>query len=88
MAVENKWIPVSERLPDERGRYLVVEQFPLCEYNERRFISICGFAKNLEEVDEYDFEGLNCPGWYNYDDEFGYFQKSGVTHWMPLPELP
>ena len=82
------WIPVSDRLPEKRGRYLVVEQYPLSEYSERRFISICGFALNLEKVDEYDFEGLDCPGWYGYDDEYGYFRKSGVTHWMPLPEMP
>ena len=26
--------------------------------------------------------------WYKYDSEYGDFEVTGVTHWMPLPPPP
>ena len=79
----NKWIPVSERLPEERGDYLVTTE-NLCL--DLVVISIASYSHNLYEVDEYDFAGKKRPGWYEYDGEWGYRMLDGVIAWMPLPE--
>lgn len=80
-----RWIPVTERLPDgEAERYLVAA--PLMSLG--LWVSICYYADNLEEVDEYDFKDKNHSGFYGYDDEYGYYERSGVKYWMPLPEPP
>ena len=68
----NDWISVKDRLPKINNKYL-------CVLNNRT-ISICSFAHNLKKVDK--------SGWYDYDGEWGYYEVSNVTHWMPLPELP
>jgi hypothetical protein len=56
--------------------------------NNPPYLDFCGFTSNLSKVDKYDFEGKNRPGWYKYSSEWGYYEETGVTHWMPLPELP
>ena len=78
---EPRWIPVSEKLP-ENGTYLVtLERF--CGGEPR--INMRSFAKDLNKVDEFDFPKHKC-GWYNYDSEYGYWEDTGVIAWMPLPE--
>ena len=78
-----EWISVKERLPDKNGEYLccVRSSYYCCR-------SICSFALNLEQIDEYDFYGKKYCGWYDYNSEYGYFEMDGITHWMPLPEIP
>ena len=44
--------------------------------------------KGAYSVDEYDFPNEHRPGWYEYDDEYGYIERNDITHWMPLPNLP
>lgn len=73
------WISVKNRLPGEDGSYLVY-----CT----SYCNVADFSICLENVDDYDFEGKNRPGWFNYDGEYGYYEITGVTHWMPLPEPP
>lgn len=80
-----RWIPVTERLPDE-GRYLTLTT-PVINSGEP-FARILRFSENLESVDRYDFEEISRSGWYYYDDEFGHIEVVTVTHWMPLPEPP
>lgn len=77
-----KWIPVSERLPEKDGRYLVFKR----HWNNTWF-DVLGFAKNGERVSKYDLENAK-DVWYGYDSEYGYFSVDSVTHWMPLPEVP
>ena len=80
-----EWIPVTERLPNgEAERYLVAT--PLMALG--LWVSICYYADNLEEVDEYDFKGENHSGFYGSGDDYGYYERSGVKYWMPLPEPP
>lgn len=78
-----KWIPVTERLPEEDGKYLVFEQG-----NGRTVTSVLKFAKDARKVDRYDFKGRWKNAWYEYDSEWGYYTVNSVTHWMPLPEPP
>lgn len=82
---EVKWISVNDKLPkDDDKRYLVSYELMSCG----TWIAIAWYSQNLESVDEYDFEGEKRGGWYDYDNEYGHFEVSGVHHWMPLPEPP
>lgn len=82
-ALEPKWIPVLERLPEKRGDYLVTQKATFTDYV---YISVAGYALNLYDVDEYDFADKKRSGWYNYDPEYGYYEIDDVIAWMPLPE--
>lgn len=78
-----KWIPVTERLPEDRANVL-------CYYNGvfGQITRIARFANCLEDVHEYDFAGCKHSGFFVYDSEYGYYEVNDVTHWMPLPEPP
>lgn len=78
-----RWIPVTERLPEDDGKYLIYRQTP---FGAR--YTIIGFAKNGRKVDEYDFQEDSKNVWYSYDCEFGYIIHDSVTHWMPIPTPP
>lgn len=80
-----KWIPVTERLPEEDGRYLTL--YPLKTKPRIWRHKVYGFAKDLVEVDKYEFNEHK-SGFYGYDGEYGYYEDKDVTHWMPLPEPP
>lgn len=76
----HKWIPVTERLPEKDGDYLVWTGFQgRCER--------LGFVKDGREISELDFQYNWKNVWYDYDSEWGYISHD-VTHWMPLPEPP
>lgn len=75
-----QWISVNEKLPED-GTYLVTVKRSL----DRKSVDILSFAKDLNEVDDFDFPKHKC-GWYDYDSEFGYFEDTDVIAWMPLPE--
>lgn len=76
----NKWIPVEERLPEEKGTYLCYE---VC--GNYPCYGVLNFAKNLHKVDKYDFENKKRPGFYYFDSEYGYIEDTNVFAWMPLP---
>ena len=78
-----KWIPVTERLPQKDGHYLVTINY----FGNRQSIDVRYFAKDGETVDKYDFAGQK-DVWCSYDSEWGYVSTDSVTHWMSLPELP
>lgn len=73
----SEWFSVKDGLPDLNGRYLVT-----IEYGAHREVQIVSYAKNLSEIDEYDFQG---DGWYLYDGEYGYFTVNNIIAWQPLP---
>lgn len=76
-----RWIPVTERLPDKDGRYLCLTR--IIGYNH----VVLSFAKDGEEVGYYELTGKKNV-WYEYDREWGVVSLNSVTHWMPLPEPP
>lgn len=75
----NKWIPVSERLPEESKKCLVTFK--------GGYVGIMCYASDLYRVDEYDFcDKKGKAGWHDYDSEWGYYSRDDVIAWMPLPE--
>ena len=75
---KDQWTPVSQP-PKEDGQYLA--SMRVLDHN---FIMIIGYATNLREVDEYDFQEEKA-GWFDYDSETGYYEVTDVKAWMPLP---
>lgn len=76
----NKWIPVSERLPEKDGEYLVTASSFCGE-----IVFKCSFAMDLHKVDEYNFHKHKC-GFYGIDSEWGSYEIDNVIAWMPSPE--
>jgi hypothetical protein len=76
---EPKWIPVSERLPEERKKCLVTFK--------GGYVGIMCYASDLYRVDEYDFcDEKGMAGWFDYDRELGHYSRDDVIAWLPLPE--
>lgn len=77
-----KWIPISERLPDKNGAYLVT-----IENCIGRHIEVLDYANDLYRIDKFDFnDKKGVPGWYFFDGEWGCIDVEDVTAWMPLPQ--
>ena len=81
--VPSKWIPVTERLPDKDGDYLVFKRFAGSAWSD-----VVSFAKDGRKVSECSFGEKWQNVWYYYDSEWGYMRTDAVTHWMPLPQPP
>ena len=77
-----KWIPVTERLPEDDGEYLALGNY------FGWWHAVLMFAKDGRKVDEYDFHERWENVWYDFDRECGHYIYGSVTHWMPLPEPP
>lgn len=71
---ENGWIPVSERLPKEDGRYLVTF---------KNGIKVCmvGYGSCKRTVLGYPIG----HGWYSLE-EAQYYADDSIISWMLLPE--
>ena len=67
------WIPVSERLPEDRATVLVA----FTEYPEQIDILTATYYKHYE-----GFGGVD--NWWDIEG----WHSGNVTHWMPLPKLP
>lgn len=79
---EPRWIPVTERLPEKKGMYLVHEK----AFNKwGGYMNVVCFSPCYDGVEEH-LKGRKM--WYDYDSEWGDFEIRNVTHWMPLPEPP
>jgi len=78
------WILCKDKLPNKDGRYLVTA---IHNYSKHiNYVHICNFANKLSDIDDYEFEGEDRPGFFNYDSEYGYIEKQGVIAWQELPE--
>jgi len=77
-----EWKKASEHQPTESKQYLTVRNSH--GYQSLRVIS---FALDLSEVDPYEFRDEKRPGWYVWDDEYGYYETY-ISYWAEPPELP
>lgn len=74
------WISVEERLPDKKGEYLTYDQ-----WGYGAVIKTAYWTPKYDGFDEY-LRGRSI--WHNYDSEYGCYELTGITHWMPLPDAP
>lgn len=75
---KNDWIPISERLPEANGRYLVT-----------RGLNACGSLWNRIYIANYsDLMGIkSVRGWWRGNVGKSDFERlNDVLAWMPLPE--
>lgn len=94
-AIAPQWIPVSERLPDDRQIVLAYWGSIHCEHSDNFSIMRFCKGKTADEVDPYKGIGF-CDQWgnnkapYAWADPHGPLKLFGqnVTYWMPLPEPP
>ena len=67
-----KWIPVTERLPEKAEIFLVLAKSNIGS----GYISYLAWYKPKKR------------SFYIYDSEWGDIKLKTATHWMPLPEPP
>ena len=80
--LQTRWIPVSERLPEDEQECLITYKGVLTFH-----IEVATYSTNLCKVDKYDFHTKkDISGFYGFDKEWGYFEWSDVIAWMPLPQ--
>ena len=77
--VPSKWIPVTERLPEELPK-------DSSQWSERVRPSVDVLVKieGLQEL-QTAWYSYSYKDWTDVREEHGF---TGVTHWMPLPEPP
>jgi len=68
-----KWISINERLPE-------IDLPVLIAYKDWDRINICVARRG--ESDYWNVQGV---GGYEIENDF---QKTDITHWMPLPQFP
>jgi hypothetical protein len=67
-----KWIPVTDRLPDKDGSYLIL--------NKRKYI----FDAEYESI----YKSFGCWHEFVDGAGNEWIAYKEITHWMPLPEPP
>ena len=67
-----KWIPVTERLPEKHGKFLVLVPSKIRGYG---YFPLLLWYKPKR-------------GFYDSATDWGDVEYDDVTHWMPLPDEP
>ena len=78
---EPRWIPVSEKLPEEYGEYMITW---VSDYTNKPLISIAEY----EITDDFDRKNCRFLGEWLFDEYMSAYTNIKVTAWMPLPEPP
>lgn len=75
-----RWIPVTERLPEKEGRYIVINESGnvFDAYYDENIVDECQFGEWVQMFDPVTL-GVIDSEWRSYEE---------ITHWMHLPELP
>ena len=76
---EQRWIPCSERLPEEYGEYQITWT---TSASKKRFIGDSEF----EVTSEWDAEHYKFKGEWLLDEHIKNYPDVKVIAWMPLPE--
>jgi hypothetical protein len=76
---EPKWIPCSERLPEEYGEYLITW---ITSQSKKPFIAIC----ECEISNLYNFEKNRFDAVWLLEDYIKAYPDVEIIAWMPLPE--
>ena len=80
------WHEMEADPPKEDGRYLVCK-FPY--YAPEGQVYTSRYSLDLFKVDDLEFnDKKGQPGWYYYNDEWGYKEETGIEYWAPLPKPP
>ena len=80
---EQRWIPVSERLPEEYGEYMITWTTSHSMVNGK--YGFLGTAE-YELTGEYDAENNRFKGEWLLEEYVENYSDVKVTAWMPLPE--
>ena len=78
------WHDMKNDPPKKDGAYFVC-RYPF--YHPEGEVTTSNYALNLRKVDDLDFEEER-PGWWYYDDEWGFKEEGPFDYWMPLPKTP
>lgn len=75
-----EWKNARTDPPKEAGTYLCWRRFGP---------NVLKYATRMCDVDEIDFEGVERPGWADYDSEYGWLEMCGVMYWAEInpPDL-
>ena len=82
MATTVEWTPVSERLPELSGQYLVTEEFAFMRIvSINTFLTeyVAGCFENKKQYSGSGFYEFVCPGHYEKND--------CVVAWAELPDI-
>lgn len=78
---QSEWISVDEMSPTKAGKYLVYrEAFTLCP-----IIDLAYYDPNYMGHND---DMKNRAVWFSFDSDWGEYEITGVTHWVPLPKAP
>lgn len=79
-----KWIPVSERLPEKYGEYMITwtTSYSMVGGHHGLFLGIAEY----EILGEYDHENNRFKGEWLLEDYVKTYPDVKVIAWMPLPE--
>lgn len=80
---EQRWIPVTERLPEEYGEYMITWTTSHSMVNGK--YGLLGIAE-YELTGEYDAENNRFKGEWLLEEYVENYSNVKVTAWMPLPE--
>jgi hypothetical protein len=80
----DEWVSINDEKKPEDGEECLV----YIKGNYVSYYKLATYSKNLYYESEYDFYDKHRPGFFGYDSEWGFYEVTGFTHWMSLPDAP